>query len=50
MSTNRKPAFRWIGIEGVHKTLAEIKLVIKQCKPDAGQGLNLAVQSLKFKK
>jgi hypothetical protein len=34
MSTNRKPAFRWIGIEGVYNALAEIKLVVKQSKQE----------------
>lgn len=29
MSTNRKPAFRWVGITGVYEALAEIKKVVK---------------------
>ncbi len=28
MSNNRKPAFRWIGIDGVYKALSEIKKVL----------------------
>lgn len=28
MSSNRKPAFRWIGIDGVYKALSEIKKVL----------------------
>jgi hypothetical protein len=28
MSTNRKPAFRWIGIQGVHKAIEEILKVV----------------------
>ena len=32
MSTNRKPAFRWVGIEGVYTALSEIKLVVKSQK------------------
>lgn len=29
MSTNRKPAFRWVGMEGVHSALQEIKNVVR---------------------
>jgi hypothetical protein len=32
MSTNRKPAFRWVGIEGVFAALQEIKQVVNQQK------------------
>lgn len=32
MSSNRKPAFGWIGIEGVYTAINEIKEVVKQRK------------------
>jgi adenine-specific DNA methylase len=34
MSSNRKPAFGWIGIEGVYVAINEIKEVVKQKKSD----------------
>jgi len=34
MSSNRKPAFGWIGIEGVYKAIEEIKVVIKEQSKD----------------
>jgi hypothetical protein len=29
MSSNRKPAFKWIGIDGVYRALEEIKKVLR---------------------
>jgi transcription factor E2F7/8 len=29
MSSNHKPAFRWVGIEGVHSALEEIKQAVR---------------------
>lgn len=48
MSTNRKPAFRWVGMEGVYAALQEIKKVVKS--RDAGQALFTMVQPPKLKK
>jgi len=36
MSTNRKPAFGWIGIDGVYNAISEIKEVVKQKKSQTG--------------
>lgn len=34
MSTSRKPAFKWVGIEGVYNALKEIKIVVQSQKPE----------------
>lgn len=34
MSSNRKPAFGWIGIEGVYTAINEIKEIVKQKKSE----------------
>lgn len=33
MSSNRKPAFRWVGMEGVYEALDRIKTFLKSRKP-----------------
>lgn len=50
MSTNRKPAFRWIGIEGVYTALKEIKAVVNAQKPPANHAMYTMIQPPKMKK
>jgi hypothetical protein len=48
MSSNRKPAFGWIGIEGVYKAIEEIKIVIREQTKDQRKAFyteNLPIQS-----
>lgn len=50
MSTNRKPAFRWIGIEGVFAALKEIKLIVNAQKPNSNHAMQTSIQPPKLRK
>ena len=50
MSSNRKPAFGWIGIDGVYTAISEIKQIVKQKKSQTRVAFFTEGQTLNSKK